>query len=170
MKNIIALLLIVLTVNTLEAQESQTTKYEAKNNFLGFYASGTNGFGFSYRHNFGKFGIKFTGLPAGNKNNLYLIGGSQLTYTFFSQENINLFSYIGTNIIYYKCRHCYSLNYEYSDTYISFSQWNAGTGIGMQVPLSRIIYLEVTLGYGIYDFTSWYLLNVDGGFGLFFNF
>ena len=171
---VFSFLVCVFTLNTLMAQDSIPPKFAKKNNFSGFHVGGTTGIGFSYRHEFGKFGIQLSGLPTGEKRNYTILGGLQLMYRFYSSPNeaVNLFTYLGNSFIYNKCYDCicYCNDFQPPNPYVSLFQWNAGIGTGMDIRLSNILSLEVLLGYGIYDFTDWYRFNVDGGLGIFFRF
>ena len=99
-------------------------------------------------------------------------------YEFFESEKFNIFSYLGSEVVFERFQSYIGPPMPSPDPYVNYGISNSlssSIGAGFNFHLGTYFDLSVNVGYGVY---RWYstnnfentFSNIDGGVGLYFKF
>ncbi|MBN2742355.1 MAG: hypothetical protein JXR39_00520 [Marinilabiliaceae bacterium] len=153
--------------------QTETASLPEFSKAIGFDGGASSGWGISYRYWPGKWGVQFNALPYVSPKTYHVSLGVTVLNTIFESNDIRFYLYYGNHLLMNKFEeYNYFPNPPYEEVdYEEETRWITGIGPGFEYFFADRLGFNVRFGLGYYYHTSsdW-LINLDGGMGLFFRF
>lgn len=161
------MVITIITMTSVFAQSADTLKVNNPKHQIGGAGDLRSGFGFSYRYWPNKWGIQTTFLPLFSSSYYDIDFGLSGLLKVHENKIVDLFVYISymENFGKEECGINYITN---KPEYDYFQQIDISFGPGFNLHLCKVIDMNLTFGYGIYDVANDYETNFTGSVGLFY--
>ena len=162
MKNLLFLFTTLLIVWTSQAQnDSDNYKHST-----GLSAGLSTGLGFSYRYWPKRIGVQVAGIPIFSNNRFFSSSSVSVLAKIKDFNDIRLFGYLGTNLIYEKRQSDWT-----STIYESYTFYSA-LGAGFRFNFLDAFDLNIQTGYAIMNrpVSKYYETNISGEISLYYHF
>jgi len=141
---IISLLIVcILSVNFITAQEGENNEVINRSNELGMHAGFTTGLGLSFRHWSDKFGVQITAIPIKANDFQFISAGLTGMYSLSNQKYYRFYLYLGNHVLLVKNTSTWD------GSNVNENIYNIGFGPGFEV--GRKVRFNIMAGYGAYD-------------------
>ena len=162
MKSLLFLFLTFLIVSTSQAQ-NDAVNYKHS---LGLSAGLSTGLGLSYRYWPKRIGVQVAGIPVFSRNRFFSSSGVSVLAKIRDFNNIRLFGYLGSNLMYEKNTSDWT-----GGVYESYTFFSA-LGAGFRFNFLDAFNLNIQTGYAIMNrpISKYYETNISAEISLYYHF